>query len=242
MRRISCHEHFALRACRAVANRPIEHIAAGHTGTGPGDCSEKARLRALNGCTISVDYSVVSAINRFSFIPYMSFLLIAIWGAGMHRFKVFAIVTVVTMALFSSATYACGESMFRVGKGVHYRAFSAPIPGSVLVFARTESERIVAEDLRSAGHSVSIVASDDELMREMQGHEFDVVVAPYSKREVVEAQSPEIAAHPKWVPVVVKGSVDQRLARAQFSNVVTSDADVRKYLKAIHRTLKKNGD
>ena len=161
-------------------------------------------------------------------------------GARMRKFNVIAIVAVVTMSVFSSATYACGESMFRVGKGVHYRAFSAPIPGSVLVFARTESERVVAEDLRAAGHNVSIVASDDELMREMQDHEFDVVVAPYSKREVLEAQSPEIAAHPNWVPVVVKGSADQRLAKAQFGNVVTTDADVRKYLKAIHRTLKKS--
>jgi hypothetical protein len=159
----------------------------------------------------------------------------------MRKFKVFAIVTVVTMSIFSSATYACGESMFRVGKGVQYRAFSAPIPGSVLVFARTESERVVAEDLRAAGHSVSIVANDDELVAQMQDHEFDVVVAPYSKREVVEAQSPEIAARPNWVPVVVKGSPDQLLAKAQFDNVVTTGADVRKYLKAIHRTLKDNG-
>lgn len=160
----------------------------------------------------------------------------------MHKFIAFAIVAVVTMAPFSSATYACGESMFRVGKGVHYRAFSAPIPATVLVFARTDSERVVAEDLRSAGHNVSIVASDDELMREMQGRKFDVVVAPYSKREVVEAQSPEVAAHPNWVPVVEKGSADQRLARTQFSNIVTTDADVRKYLRAIHRTMKGNSN
>lgn len=159
----------------------------------------------------------------------------------MRKFVVVAIVAVGTMSVVSSTTYACGESMFRVGKGVHYRAFSAPIPGSVLVYARTDSERVVADDLRLAGHNVSVVASDDELMREMQGQEFDVVVAPYSKREVVEAQSPDIAAHPNWVPIVVKGSADQRLARAQFSNVVTTDDDVRKYLKAIHKTLKENG-
>ena len=70
----------------------------------------------------------------------------------------------------------------------------------------------------------------------------DRIVAPYSKREVVESQSPEIAAHPNWVPVVEKGSADQRLAKAQFGNVVTTDDDVRKYLKAIHKTLKANGD
>lgn len=229
-----------LHSCQAVANRPIGQIGASLAGTGLRNRNEKAGFHMFNGRRIAVDYSIVSAVNGFSHVRYMSFSLIAFGGARMRKFKVFAIVAVVTMSVFSSATYACGEPMFRVGKGVHYRAFSAPIPGSVLVFARTESERVVAEDLRAAGHNVSIVASDDELMREMQGHEFDVVVAPYSMREVVESQSPEIAAHPNWVPVVVKGSADQRLARAQFGNVVTTDADVRKYLKAIHRTLKKN--
>jgi len=178
--------------------------------------------------------------NQSVMLPKGSALFVT-GSARMGKFKVLAIVTVLTMSVFSSAAYACGESMFRVGKGVNYRAFSAPIPGSVLVFARTDSERVIAESLRSAGHSVSIVANDDELIREMQGHEFDVVVAPYSKRGVVEAQSPEIAAHPNWVPVVEKGSADQRLAKSQFSNVVTTDDDVRKYLKAIHKTLKVNG-
>jgi hypothetical protein len=239
-RRISHYDHYALHSYQTVANRPISQIAASLAGTGPGDRTEKAGFHTLSGRRIAVDYSRVSAINRFNSVRSMSVFLIASGDARMHKFKVLAIVAVVTMSVYSGATYACGESMFRVGKGVHYRAFSAPIPGSVLVFARTDSERVVAEDLRAAGHSVSIVASDDELVSEMQDHDFDVVVAPYSKREVVEAQSPEIAAHPNWVPVVVKGSADQRLARAEFGNVVTTDADVRKYLKAIHKTLKAN--
>lgn len=156
----------------------------------------------------------------------------------MRKSIVAAILAASILLVVSEYTLACGESMFRVGKGVHYRAFSAPIPGSVLVYARTDSELAVAENLRLAGHRVLVVANDAELATEMRNQEFNVVVAPYSKREVVEAQSAQIASRPDWLPVVEKGSPDQRLALAQFDRVVTTDDDVRNYLKAIHKSLK----
>lgn len=159
----------------------------------------------------------------------------------MRKFIVMAAMAACTMAIFQNVALACGESMFRVGKGVHYRAYSAPIPGSILVYARTDSERSIAENLRLAGHKVLIVANDEDLAREMQDQEFDIVVAPYSKREAVEAQSAEIAAHPDWLPVVEDGSADQRIARTQYDHVVTTREDVRSYLKAIHKTLKAKG-
>lgn len=143
------------------------------------------------------------------------------------------------LSLISENVLACGESMFRVGKDVHYRAYSAPIPGSVLVYARTDDERIVAERLQQAGHDVRVVANDVELAVEMQHQQFDVVVAPYSKREAVEAQSTQIASHPDWLPVVEDGSADERLAKSQYDYTVTGDDDIRKYLKAIHKSLKK---
>ena len=156
----------------------------------------------------------------------------------MRKSIVVAVLAASTLLVVSEFTFACGESMFRVGKGVHYRAFSAPIPGSVLVYARTDSERVVAENLRQAGHQVLVIDNDAELETQMQNQEFDVVVAPYSKRVVVEAQSAQIASQPDWLPVVEKGSPDQRLARTDFDRVVTTDDDVRKYLKAIHKSLK----
>jgi hypothetical protein len=156
----------------------------------------------------------------------------------MRKSIVVAVLAASTLLVVSEFAHACGESMFRVGKGVHYRAFSAPIPGSVLVYARTDSERVVAENLRQAGHQVLVIDNDAELATEMQKQEFDVVVAPYSKRVVVEAQSAQIASQPDWLPVVEKGSPDQRLARTDFNRVVTTDDDVRKYLKAIHKSLK----
>ena len=141
------------------------------------------------------------------------------------------------MAVHASAT-ACGESLFRVGNGVQYRGYFAPIPGSVLVYAQTDDELMVAEELQLAGHSVRVVGNDLDLALTIQEQQFDVLIAPYSKRETIEAQSVQLATHPDWVPVVEHGSPDEKLAKAQYGHTVYSGDDVRKYLKAIHQNLK----
>jgi len=152
-----------------------------------------------------------------------------------------AVLTTSALSLIANDAFGCGESMFRVGKGVHYRAYSAPIPGSVLVYARTDGEREVAQQLANAGHNVMVVNNDTDLALEMQNREFDVVVAPYSKRNEVEAQSEEIARHPDWVLVVDSGSPEAKEAKVLHEPTVSTDADIRKYLKAIHRSLKAQG-
>lgn len=152
-----------------------------------------------------------------------------------------AVLAAGALPLITNNAFSCGESMFRVGKGVHYRAYSAPIPGSVLVYARTDSEREVAQQLQDAGHNVMVVSNDADLALEMQNQQFDVVVAPYSKRDEVEAQSEQIAGHPDWVLVVDNGTLEAKEAKAQHMLTVSTDADIRNYLKAIHRSLKAQG-
>jgi len=149
-----------------------------------------------------------------------------------------SVLVALVLPVVTNSLFACGESMFRVGKGVHYHAFSAPIPGAVLVYARTDEERAIAEQLQEAGHSVHVVSTDVGLALEMQNQQFDVVVAPYSKRDEVEAQSAQIANHPDWVPVVENGSAEAKLAKSQYGRTVSADDDIRKYLKAIHQSLR----
>lgn len=156
--------------------------------------------------------------------------------------KLISVTVLVALALplpvITNNVFACGESMFRLGKGVRYRANFAPISGAVLVYARTDQELAIAEQLQQAGHSVQMVSTDVGLAMEMQKQQFDVVVAPYSKRDEVEAQSTQITNHPDWVPVVERGSADAKLARSQYSRTVWGNDPVRKYLKAIHRSLR----
>jgi len=144
----------------------------------------------------------------------------------------------VVVTLASSNSLACGESMFRVGKGVHYRAYSAPIPGTVLVYARTDEERAVAEQLQQAGHQVLVVENDMDLAMQLDGQRFDVIVAPASKRSAVEAGASGLTSPPDWVPVYEPGMADSKAVRADYGRGVNSQDDIRKYLKAINKSLK----
>lgn len=159
----------------------------------------------------------------------------------MRRSLVVLCFSLTAVSFFSSTVLACGESVFRAGKGVHYRAFTAPIPGTVLVYARTDNERVIAENLQQAGHDVHVVSSDDELATTMAAREFDVVVAPYTLREAVRTSSLQTTSPPDLIPVLEEDSEDLRAAKAEFDDVVTSDEDIRAYLKAIHRSLKAHG-
>lgn len=152
--------------------------------------------------------------------------------------KLILVTVLMMLPVVSASVFACGESMFRLGKGVHFRSYSAPIPGAVLVYARTDEERAIAEQLQDAGHHVQVVSTDVDLAMEMQNQQFDVIVAPYSKRDEVEAQSAQIANHPDWVPVVENGSPDAKFAKSHYRRTVSADDDIRKYLKAIHQSLR----
>lgn len=142
---------------------------------------------------------------------------------------------------FSAPAYPCGESMFRIGKGVHFRAYSAPIPGTVLVFARTAQEREVAEGIQQAGHQVLIVETDFELSKELHERDFDVIVAPASKRDSIEMQATNLPSPPRWIPVYSNDSAQEQSLKPLYGKGVASDDDLRKYLKAIHKSLKSTG-
>lgn len=152
------------------------------------------------------------------------------------------IVSVLLLCLLLPVTAAaCGESLFRIGKGVHYRAYSAPIPGTLLVYVRTDQERAVAEELQQAGHEVVMVDNDADLAMRLDQEEFDVLIAPASMRAAYESDTAELAAPPDWVPVFEGDEQDPKSVRAEYGRGVSSDDDVRQYLKAVHRSLKTQG-
>src|SRR5688572_15522701 len=108
---------------------------------------------------------------------------------------------VVSFALLSSDANACGESLFRVGKGVAYRAQTAPLPGNVLLVAPNADARALAERLAAAGHRVRVVETADLIADELRDNQIDVVLASFNDRELVAAQTANAAAPPAYIPV-----------------------------------------
>lgn len=147
------------------------------------------------------------------------------------------IITIALCTVFSmpTITLACGESLFRVGKGVTYREYNAPIPGNIVMIARTRGELAMAERIAAAGHQVTVV-SDATQLSTMVNENTDIVMAWYSERDMALAAAAkhEVA----YLPVTANGEL--RMARSQYRQAISSDGDVKDFLKAIHRTLRQH--
>ena len=144
------------------------------------------------------------------------------------------IIVAVVALLFTADAIACGDSMYRVGKGVSYRVYTAPLPGSVLVYGQSEGAKLLAEALAQSGHGVRYVESEAELQSELSSGSYDVVIASYAEHDKVEASS----AKTTYLPVVDSRDQAKELKK-DYSKVMVADRDeIKHYLKAIHNTLK----
>ncbi len=144
---------------------------------------------------------------------------------------------VLLATVFSLDVLACGESLHRVGKGVAYRVYTAPLPGNVLVYGQSEGTKQLAEALAKAGHGVHLVASEEELESELAKGGYDVVIAAYSEHEAVESGT-AITSNTTYLPVALNGE-EVKLAKKSYNRVMMAEKDgIKHYLKAIHKTLK----
>lgn len=138
---------------------------------------------------------------------------------------------------FSLDALACGDSLYRVGKGVSYRVYTAPLPGSVLVYGESEGARQLAQALAQSGHGVRLVENELDLAVELKTGDYDVVIAPYRDHGAVES-SASGGSTTAYLPVAL--SKDEAEAASQsYANVMVAERDeIKHYLKAIHKTLK----
>lgn len=149
-------------------------------------------------------------------------------------------IRILSVALLAAAglavdAFACGDSLYRVGKGVSYRVYTAPLPGSVLVYGQSEGAKQLAEELARSGHGVRLVGSSEELESELQSGGYDVVIAAYSDHGAVEVSGGSGAT---YIPVA---QTDEEAAQARQSYervLVAQEDEIKHYLKAIHQTLK----
>jgi hypothetical protein len=145
--------------------------------------------------------------------------------------------TIAMVALFlSTDVLACGDSLYRVGKGVSYRVYTAPLPGSVLVYGQSESAKQLAEALAQSGHGVHFVENEIELALEMGRGSYDVVIAAYSDHATVEANQSGSGA--EFIPVA-RSDAEEQAAKQAYDRVLLADqSEIKHYLKAIHKSLK----
>lgn len=152
-----------------------------------------------------------------------------------------ALLTALAATLIGSTAFACGDSLYRVGKGVSYRVYTAPLPGSVLVYGEGEGAELLAQELARSGHGVRLVKNDEELKAELGSGAYDVVIAAYADRLSVEPSADAASGAPTFLPVALTED-EKKQARSDHKRVMLAEKDeIKHYLKAIHQTLKQRG-
>ncbi|MGI9321401.1 MAG: hypothetical protein ACR2O5_08310 [Thiogranum sp.] len=149
------------------------------------------------------------------------------------------LISALLAGVFSVNTLACGDSLYRVGKGVSYRVYTAPLPGSVLVYGESEGAKQLAEALAQSGHGVRLVDNQTDLAAELESGSYDVVIAPYSEHDSVEASAGNVQdLQTTYLPVAMDKD-EARVAHQDYEKVMVADKDeIKHYLKAIHKSLK----
>ncbi len=161
-------------------------------------------------------------------------------AAMVNEMKIrFVLISAILASVFAFDAVACGDSLYRVGKGVSYRVYTAPLPGSVLVYGQSEGAKQLAEALAQSGHGVRLVDNQMELTAELESGNYDVVIAPYSDHDSVEASAGNFdSLQTTYLPVAMDKN-EAQAANQEYEKVMVADKDeIKHYLKAIHKSLK----
>lgn len=155
----------------------------------------------------------------------------------MHTRRQIKLLIAVLVTAISVDALACGESLFRVGKGVSYRNYFAPLPGNIIAVASTQSELAMIEQLSAAGHHVHVVANPADISEVLDEHDhgYDLVLAYFSQHEIVERELDGSGID--YLPIAVQPG-ELSAARASYAQSLENDDSVKTFLRTIHRSLK----
>lgn len=144
--------------------------------------------------------------------------------------KIYAVIlTAIAASMVGGSVYACGDSLYRVGKGVAYRVYTAPLPGSVLVYGDGENAELLAKELARSGHGVRLITNSEELQAEIGSGAYDVVIAAYSDESVV---APDMTSKSGGTDIS-SGCVDRRGKGAGGQGLPTGPAGTKSRDKAL---------
>jgi len=141
--------------------------------------------------------------------------------------------------ILSLDVMACGDTLYRVGKGVSYRVYTAPLPGSVLVYGNSESALKLAEALAQSGHGVRFVDNRIQLTSELSTSDYDIVIAPFRDHDTIKDSASASGNTTTVYLPVAQDRQQAEIANKTYSRVMVADQhEIKHYLKAIHKTLK----
>lgn len=95
----------------------------------------------------------------------------------------------------------------------------------------------MVERLAAAGHEVHVVSDPSAIGAEIANadHSFDVVLAYFSQRGIVEAQTADASL--EFIPVALEGA-EEAQAKELYEHYLPDRGNVKRFLKTINATLR----
>ena len=153
------------------------------------------------------------------------------------------------LAIATPDARACGEVMYRMGGALHYHAFITRHPAQILLYdgtaaaarhaATTNDIQLFNENLKKAGHTVTVVNSPDALGNALATRHYDVIITYAGDLQAIQPQLANISHEPALIPVFSHGDVDA--IRKQYPLALNENANINQFLKTIEETMKSRG-
>lgn len=148
------------------------------------------------------------------------------------RLLVVAAVAAATTLTGASVSQACGDKLVPLGGGIRFEDIHlSRHPGKIILFLNPTSKLPTANHefhlgaaLQRAGHSVSTVASHEELEQAVQTGNPDLVVADWSDVAQLQAELRVEAGSPPILPVLYKPTAEELLSARERTSCVAPAA------------------
>ncbi len=146
-----------------------------------------------------------------------------------------------------SPAQACGDKFLLVGRGVSYRrAYAAIHPASIVVYAearRTGAKAIrdprLQTDLKTAGHRVLLVDTDEALVRALESGGVDLVLTDAADADRISKRAMTSRSKPTVLPVMYEPTkAEAKDIEARYQCRLTSSDRADRYLVAIDNAMK----
>ena len=166
--------------------------------------------------------------------------------------KTALLAAIMTIGLVAVETaQACGDKFLLLGRGVKYhRAYAAIYPASIVIYAvpqRNASKAIrdprLQNELKLAGHRVSVVDTEAALMRALSSERVDLVLTDVADADPASKQAAVSASKPAVLPVMYEPTREQAKAiEARYQCRLKSSDRADRYLSTIDDAMKIRAD
>ena len=151
----------------------------------------------------------------------------------------------------AGAAQACGDKFVLLGRGVKFqRAYAAIYPASILIYAQPQRHAAKAirdprlqNDLKLAGHRVSVVETEAALTRALASERVDLVLTDVADADRTATEGAASPSKPTVLPVMYEPTREQaQEIQSRYNCRLKSSDKPDRYLVTIDDAMKVRAD